>query len=292
MEQPMRNDAEVQKAGRNILEGVAPERKLELAQLWTQYAPRFSVVENTGQDGLFVMMGGRYRDVWFNHRAMRAFWLASFIAWEGYRSIAESVSDATIDLARFRRMIDCLSQILTESDPEAIPLPVGVPAPGAYPDAAARPQERATAELATFATGWAFLHELRHIQHQQDGTGAGAEATQAEYYSEEFSCDEYATRFLLDQIDTFAASEKAPTGLVRQKRELGIYFALFAMVLIEPQKAGESATHPAMQDRINRVMQQMATSGLETSDVVAHGAFSALWMIRPEVAAPFKRFVL
>jgi Peptidase U49 len=291
MEQPMRDDGEVQEAGRNILEGVAPERKQELAQLWTRYAPKFSVVENAGDAGLFVMMGGCYRDVWFNPRAMRAFWLTSFIAWEGYRAVAESVNDDNIDLARFRRMIDCLLQILTENDPEAIPLPGGVPAPGSYPDDAAFPQERATAELATFATGWAFLHELRHIQHQQDGTGAGAEATREEYYSEEFSCDEYATRFLLDQIDTFAASEKAASGLVRQKRELGIYFALFAMALIEPQKASESDTHPAMQDRINRVVQQMATSGLEKSDVVAHGAFSALWMIRPEVAAPFKRFV-
>src|SRR3546814_5540069 len=45
-------------------------------------------------------------------------------------------------------------------------------------------------------------------------------------------CDGYAATFLLDKVDAYASAENVPTEKVRQKREIGIYFALFAMTLI------------------------------------------------------------
>jgi hypothetical protein len=39
--------------------------------------------------------------------------------------------------------------------------------------------------------------------------------------------------------------EKVSADLVRQKREIGIYFALFAMTLVSRDKWGQSASHPA-----------------------------------------------
>jgi hypothetical protein len=285
----MRNDDEVQRAARAILAGVAPEREEELEQLWTRYLPLFSLIENSGDEGLFVMQGGRYRDVWFNHRAMRVFWVASFTAWEGYRAGAETEDEENIDFSRFSGMVDCLFHILKAEYPEAVPLPAGVPEPGVYPDAKEHRQQRAAAEFATFAVGWAFLHEIRHLQHQQEGTGAAVDAPPDKYHAEEFSCDEFATRFMLERMHAYAADEKVPGELVRQKREIGIYFALFAMTLISRDKWAQSDTHPSMQERINRVMQLMKSSGLGRSDVVAHGAFAALWMRWPHVPGPFKR---
>lgn len=234
------------------------------------------------------MEGGRYRDVWFNHRAMRAFWLAAFIAWEGFRAIAESAKDDSICLDRFSSMIETFSCVVTMEDPEAVPLPPGVPKPGRYPDAALYPQERASAELATFATGWAFLHEIRHLQHQQDGTSAGPDASQEQHHTEEFSCDEYATRFLLDEIDTFVANENANSSLVRQKRGTGIYFALFAMTLISRDKWEQSDTHPSLQDRINEVMHLMESIGTRNSYRIALVAFAALSLLWPDTPRPLK----
>lgn len=164
----MRNDAEVQNAVQYLFEGVAPERNNELTILWRQYTPRFNILTDAGPDGLFVLDAGAYRDVRFNHRAMRAFWLASFIAWEGYRAVAEGYENGDIDLECFRNMIKTFDQILSENEPESVPLPDGVPEPGVYPDRDASPQARAASELATFATGWALLHEVRHLKHQQD----------------------------------------------------------------------------------------------------------------------------
>ncbi|WP_224741848.1 phage exclusion protein Lit family protein [Bradyrhizobium sp. 2S1] len=98
-------------------------------------------------------------------------------------------------------------------------LPAGVAEPGSYADAGTEPQSRAAGELATIAVAWALLHEVRHIRHQREGTGAapyGSDAT--EKHREEFSCDEFATAFLLEQIEQ---ETKQPAELVRQKRQLG-----------------------------------------------------------------------
>jgi len=284
-----RDGEEVQRAARSILEGVAPECEKELEALWSRYNPRFSLVEDAGRDGLFVMQGGLYRDVWFNHRAMRAFWLASFIAWEGYRAISDSASDDAIDLGTFSGLIGVFDQVLTAPDLNTVAFPQNIPEPGIYPDAELHAHERATAELATFTVGWAFLHEIRHLQHQQDGTSAGIDASKAQCHAEEFSCDGFATDFLLNSIDAYAEREKVSSILVRQKREMGIYFALFAMTLISRDKWNESESHPAMQERIDRVVRQLRTSrgnGPRVSDVVAHAAFAALWMQYPAAPGP------
>src|SRR5262249_17699731 len=132
----MRNDQEIQDAARNLFEGIAPERRAELAALWAKYAPRFSILEDLTGDGPFILEAGAYRDVHFNHRVMRAFWLAAFAAWEGYRAIMEQVTGGTLDLAPFGELIQCVEAILAADDPEAVSLPNGIPEPGTLPDKA------------------------------------------------------------------------------------------------------------------------------------------------------------
>ena len=239
-------------------------------------------------DGLFVLDAGAYRDVRFNNRVMRAFWLASFIAWEGYRAIAEGYDAGNIDLSRFRGMVDCFSRILTEEDPKAIAWPEETPDPGDLPDRKKRPQMRAAAELAIFATGWALLHEVRHLRHQQEGTGAAMADPPEKWRKEELSCDLYATQFLLDRADEYAMAAGEPVDKVRQKREIGIYFALFALVLIGAGHWHETDTHPAMERRIAEVMKKMNADGTRPTDAIAHTAFVALWTVFPEAPGPFK----
>ena len=287
----MRNDTEVQYAVRKLFVGVVPERKSELLKLWNKYQLRFNVLTNAGPDGHFVFDAGAYRDVRFNNRAMRAFWLASFIAWEGYRAIAESNESDNIDdidLIRFRELIACFKGILKEDNVEAIPLPDGIPDPGTLPDGRKSPQMRAAAELAIFAVGWALLHEVRHLQHQQEGTGAAPGDPPEKRREEELSCDLYATQFLLDKTDKYAAENRELVDNVRRKREIGIYFALFSMVLIGADHWHETDTHPAMDQRITKVMAEMNADGTRLSDVIAHAAFAALWTIYPEAPGPFK----
>ncbi len=220
MSDQVRNDGEIQKAARALFEGITPERRAELSELWTRYEPRFSLRSDSGSDGLFVLEGGRYRDVWFNHRAMRAFWLASYVAWEGYARIHDLATTETGNFEHFNQMVDVLFEMLKADDPSGVKLPDGVPEPGIYPVVTDNPSARAAAELATFATGWAFLHEIRHLQHQQEGTGAAHDAECIVKHEEELSCDEFATHFILERADEFARLHSVNADLVVQSRHL------------------------------------------------------------------------
>ncbi len=279
----MRNDQPVQDAARYLFEGVAPERKDELKALWDRYSPRFNMLDDLGREGRFVLDAGLYREVRFNHRAVRVFWVASFAAWEGYRAVAQSVAEGRLDLTRFKALVDCVRDILAADDPEAVPLPRGIPQPGALLDARLNPQLRAAAELAHFAAGWPLLHEIRHLQHQQEGTGAGAEADRAARHAEELSCDAFATEFLLARVADYAREHQEDAGLVLQKRKIGVYFSFFAMTLVAKDRWGLSETHPALQDRIDAVMKISAPSLL--AEAIGHLAFVALRLLWPEAPA-------
>ena len=285
----VKNDAEVQKAAQNLFEGVAPERRAELTGLWKRYTPRFNLLTDAGPDGLFVLDAGLFREVRFNHRAMRAFWLAAFIAWEGYERIHELVTTDAANFERFNKMLEAFFDMLKAKDPAAVNLPEGVPEPGIYPDAVEHPFNRAAAELATFATGWALLHEIRHLQHQQEETGAKTDAPAEDKHREELSRDEYATAFVFEQVGEYARTHSANADQLCRKRQLGIYFAMFAMTLIGAGHWDQSDSHPAMQARIDAAILQMGSTGTAMPDAVAHAAFVALWTRWPDAPGPFKR---
>lgn len=284
-----RNDNEVQQAARNLFLGVVPERRNELEGLWGQCDLQFNVLEETTEDGSFILDAGQYRKIRFNHRAMRAFWLAGFIAWEGYRSIHSAFTAGTEDFRCFNEMIDVFFCLLEEDDSSLVLMPKAIPDPGNYVDLV---EPRIAGELSTFAVGWAFLHEVRHIRHQREGTSANPDSPQ-EKRAEELSCDEFATRFMVDGVCDFASkqgSDPELPGRTRQKRELGIYFAMFALTLIKARARqwGDSDSHPAMQTRINAMISQVQGTGTRVSDAIAYAAFGALWSRWPDAPGPFK----
>lgn len=207
---PARNDEEIQIAVRNLFLGAVPEREQELVQLWSQYQLRFNLLPDLGPDGLFVMDAGAYRDVRFNHRALRAFWVATFSAWESYRVCAE----ADADLTRLHGLLDTVSAILNADDPTAIQMPPGVPEPGQFVDPDQDAEARAAAELAVFATAWALLHEARHVQFQQERNSALESTTASALHAEELACDDFATGFILERIHQYSQSQGASKSLV------------------------------------------------------------------------------
>lgn len=289
MSDKWQNDEQVQDAAKELFAGVIPERSTELNDLWQRYNPRFNLLLDKSPDGLFVMAAGRYREVIFNHRALRVFWLASFIAWEGFQAIHTTITTGNHDLTRFDEMIEVFNKIMKADDPLAISLPAGVPEPGTYPEISDDAAARAAAELATFAVGWAFLHEISHLKHQQDGTSAGSNTDPKARHQEEFSCDEFATKFMLETIADYASNTGESVEEVRRKRELGIYFALFAMTLIVSERWGSSKSHPAVQERIDAVINLMDGDKPRLSDAIAHVAFGALWERWPAAPGPFKK---
>jgi hypothetical protein len=276
-----RNDEGIQQIVKNMFLGVAPERADELEKMWVENDLRFNVLPDDGRDGRFVMDAGCYREIRFNHRIMRAFWVASFAAWEGYRACAE----ASADLSRFKQILDCVDAILHFADPEQVPIPDGIPPPGTLEDIPV--EAKAAADLAIFAVGWALLHEVRHIRHQREGTSAPEGAAPSERHAEELSCDEFATRFMLERVDKYAAEHGVAAERVMYKRQAGIHFAIFAMTLMSAGQWAASDSHPAMQDRINQAWELMQPHPLSLiASAIAAGAFYTLdevWVDVPRV---------
>lgn len=219
---------------------------------------------------------------------MRAFWIAGYAAWEGYRLVAESPDLQQLDTSRLTTLITTFEQIIESDDPTIAPLPPGVAEPGLYPEGSADPQGRAIAELATIATAWALLHELQHIRRQREGAGAdpAGDDTEAKH-REEFSCDEFGTKFLLERADAYAADKGVEVELVRLKRQLGIYFGLFAVTLLAKDKWQASASHPSVQKRLDAVRAIMEPTKADLAAAIAHAAFAVIGRHWPGAPNPY-----
>lgn len=284
--QPMtgevRQDGIVQQAIRALFLGSVPERAEELSSLWGQLAPVFQFLPDVHQDEQIVMDAGLYRYVRFNHRVVRSFWIGAFAAWEGYRAVADSKDFPKVDLTRLNELVSAFESAIENSQSDETPLPTGVTEPGTLPDKDSDTQGRAAAELSIIAVGWALLHELRHIQHQQEGTSASIFGdTREARHREEFSCDEFATRFILENMQRYSDESGDHPVLVRRKREMAVYFALFALTLLAKDSWEASDTHPSVQDRINAVCQLMGNERDETAQAVAYAAFVTLRELWP-----------
>lgn len=279
---------DVQEAVWTQFMGLMPERESELKDLWGKYKPKFNLVEDEIRDGKVILDAGMYREIRFNHRVMKLVWLASFIAWEGYCAVDAGWDDQAYDLTRFLSLIDTFKKIMDTDDLDAVPWPDCVPEPGTFPDAINDTQMRAAAELAIFASGWALLHELQHIMHQQDGTSSGAYANKDELHDEEFSCDAYAAKFILEQVEQYAASENVDAAKVSQKREMGLLHAMFALAMLSIERWGDSESHPNTLSRILKVLEIIGTAGEKQSLKISCMSFIALAECYSNAPQPFQ----
>lgn len=76
----LRDDDSIQVAARNVLMGAAPERNADLDNMWGELDARFQLAPDFHEGDRVIMDAGAYRYVRFNHRVMRAFWIAGFAA--------------------------------------------------------------------------------------------------------------------------------------------------------------------------------------------------------------------
>lgn len=281
-------DAGVENAIKDLFLGSVPERAEELSSFWSELDLVFLLLSDDYQDGRLIMDAGSYRYIRFNHRVLRSFWIASFAAWEGFRAVADSSESSDVNLTRFHEIVAAFEAVVQNDLSDEVPLPAGIPEPGAFPDGDVDPQAKAASELAIIAVAWALLHEVRHIRHQREGTSASELGnTQEARHREEFSCDEFATRFILGHIERYADESGDDLVLVRRKRELAIYYALFAMILLSRDCWEASETHPSVQARIDSVCNLIGDGRDEMALANAHAAFLTLrelWSTAPMIS--------
>lgn len=266
-----RSDLHIQEAVRQQFLGVAPERKTDLESLWTTYQLQFSLLAD---DDHAVMEGGLYRHVRFNHRALRIMWVSAFAAWEAYASASKAALEGTVrNTDRLKALVDIVCAIRDADDPETISLG-GLPPPGIFPSQQS-PELRAPAELATFVSGWAMLHEVQHCICQQEGASS-TDGDSTAKHNEELRCDAYATHFLIHQVADYAEQSGEDVALVRRKRALGIYFAAFGLALLSFGLWTETASHPSIETRIDAIRRQVSGDQLDEPLLIAALAFVSL----------------
>tara|TARA_R110001592_G_scaffold294831_3_gene564671 strand:- start:2968 stop:3819 length:852 start_codon:yes stop_codon:yes gene_type:complete len=275
-----RRDAQVQNASRALFDGSAPERTAELDILWQRFEPEFQIHDDDHADGPFLFDAGAYKFIRFNHRAMRLLWLGSYVAWEAFSAVPQD-QHAAPDWTRLTSMLTVFYDILEASDPDTVPYPSGVPSSGVYLDGKLNPEERTAGELATIASAWALLHEFCHLQNQQDGTAA-VQGEEDAVRAEELYCDAFATKFLIERIEAYAASTGDPAEKVHFKRQLGIYIGLFNIALLTKGFWEQSATHPAFRNRLEAVKLIFGAARNPKADHVAELAFYALGCVLPD----------
>lgn len=278
MFQDWRNDIELQQAIRALFLGIAPERSNELDTLWNNLQLEFRLFS----DGDQVMMeGGAFRYVHFNHRILRIVWVSAFAAWEGYVCLHTAQTKGTPQNSdRLKELLQVALDVRDAKDPESISL-AGLPEPGHLPDKNTDPQLRAAAELAMFAVGWALLHEVQHLTYQQEGTSAGPDAIPELARKEELSCDEFATQFLIRDVVHYGAESGFDPETVQMKRSVGIYFAIFSLVVLSHPNWEETGSHPSIQHRLDAVRNKLNDSDTNKAFCIAMLAFSALQNLWP-----------
>ncbi|RQQ45889.1 phage exclusion protein Lit family protein [Burkholderia stagnalis] len=252
-----RSDAQIQQAVKALFVGLAPERESELERFWDDFQLQFCLF--TDDNGV-MLEGGAYRYVHFNHRALRVIWVSAFAAWEAYAYAQSAFGDGELrDVRRLEELLALALDIREASDPEAVPL-CGLPEPGSLPS---DPLLRAPAELAFFATGWAMLHEVRHLRHQQEGTSTAEGDSPEIARAEEFSCDRFAAEYLIEKVTDYAQAHAANKTTVRMKRALGIYFGVFALIVLAHPNWGQTQSHPSVADRLRAMRDVLSVNGLD-----------------------------
>ncbi len=146
-ENGVRDDPSLQTAVRDLFIGSAPERESDLIEMWKELDLKFQLTADVHEGDRIIMDAGAYRYVRFNHRVLRAFWIAAYAAWNGYRTVAESPSLQALDLTRFRELVSSYESCLASTATDLEALPIGVAEPGQYPDAMRIPRAGPRANL-------------------------------------------------------------------------------------------------------------------------------------------------
>lgn len=263
--------------------GIAPERQEELDRLWSDYDLTFHLLDDKAGP---VMEAGLYKYVRFNHRTLRVIWVSAFAAWEAYRCIAlAELSGGPLQVDHLRTLLELALSVRDAPDPYAVFLH-NLPEPGEFPDRDEEKEMRACAELAVWASGWAILHEIRHIQHQREGTSVDEDAAPECRHAEEFSCDAFATRFLLERLGEYSQTSGDSADDVYLKRSLGIYVAMVGLMVLAHDKWNASPSHPSLQERfdaVRRLLGQGADGRPHAIATCMTRALRAVWPTAPSL---------
>ena len=232
----------------------APERSNELEEIWERFAPQIYVIED--HPG-FHMSGGPFGLICFTNRTMLQLWILgfaaqrSFIEYSGLFVFSQlfvgkydpSAIREITSADKYVPLIKAVEELFYIENISDFSWPAGVPHP-----ANGKPSDlygSMVFDLLCMAAAYLFLHELQHVKCQPE------ESIDSGCYEVELSCDEFARKFLLEQIETYSNQSGYPLNWLITKRAMSIGLALFWLLVITPKKIWRgSRSHPPILSRI------------------------------------------
>lgn len=275
---------------RHLFSGVVPEKESEFIALLDNMGLHFERSIDMTQmleigaiefDGSYVIK--------ININFIFYIWISSYLIWESYCLFDEEKNDFVIDKTNFNALKQKLDKLkMGIQDPNEV-FPDFIPNPEIYFKNIAKGIRTMPGELASFGIAWVLLHEMKHLIHIKEGTSSIGDVTSD--HEEEYSCDRYATEYLLEGIEKYCNMSNENSLKVRAKREMGIFVSLFSMTLLSEDAWSETSTHPSLQNRIDAVIciqNELSENRLPCADIFAFEAFSFLSSDFPKMPIPFK----
>ena len=249
-------------AVRSLIMMAAPERRDEIADLWSRYSPSFDEASDTGR---FHMEAGPFGLVLLTPRSMWMSWLLTHEAWatlycystmlmsldlsrESVRASFGVCLRAFADQVEVEAQVDDLAQKVDELGsgvnlrdfewPETVPIP--------STDRPTEIQKAAQHDLACLVVAVMFLHELRHVMEREEAE------EHLSLIEREYRCDAFAQEFLLECVGCYAHHEGYDKNKVARKRAiaLGIWCYIIHRIVGEH----ESESHPPPSARLRKVL--------------------------------------
>jgi hypothetical protein len=221
-----------------VMNGAAPERTDDIAQLWQDYDVPVVLIEHGGR----ITLNADKNRIAFDPKTMEVFWLIAFggcKALECYSPlvICSAASGRTIDdlikadvgLAQverdYKERLAVARAFIEAPDPGAALWPPDIHRPRADRDASDDPQYRVAFDLACVAVAFALFHEFRHVMLERDNQRP------KDLREEELACDVWAREFLTAKLASYAKQHGHDYHEVMRKRSMGL--ALAALILHE-----------------------------------------------------------
>lgn len=248
---------------KNLISASAPERQMELIQLWDEHKP--TIYYKRDDEKGFILETYPLGAVRFNQRSLSSLWILGFAAKKAFQLYYHSIvyfqvfgfqlSPEIFRLDQDSQELSKECQLLLSSIYDLIGIensdyfqwPNEVPKPED-----GRPKEyynQIVFDLNCMALAFCFLHEIGHIKINKNYESHNPNR-------EEMQCDFFAYDFLISKIEDYSRDSGYTLGNLKNKRGMGIALALvLILVITPPDKWPGTESHPSIIKRISVIME-------------------------------------
>ena len=262
---------------RLLLDGVAPERKIETSEFLARHQPVFRFSKEAQRLGGFCALINK-NHVLIAPRAREALWLLSFAAWRGFRArvpqeflawllsgenrdaVLTSEDDGyeaevTVSRGLAKRAMEMLRGAFADASnwPSEVPTPAAILEAQDLNDGTLPLAHWFVKDLALFALAYVFLHELRHIAFNSEGREKISNS------EEELACDEFAVDQILGNVAASLAAGSPDLEKLIFRRSMGLMVGFFALHAFTAEgQRGETRNYPSLVRRLDAIITRIS----------------------------------